>query len=86
MNLEDKLKEIEIDEKKQSIGFENRRTQIDELKTEIEKITELGRLLEIKVPDSEKTLLGSEPIEKSVFSENEQLKIKSKIFEIINKF
>lgn len=78
------LKKIQVTEKKELVENWEKRRLIDlEEKTKIDKINSLRWLLESITIDEEKTFIGSEPILKPVFSEEEQWKIKDKIFKLV---
>ena len=70
---------LEIAEKKSQI--------IDtEERTKIEKVNSLRWLLESLTIDEERTVLGSEPVFKSVFNEAQQIKIRQKAMKIVDNY
>lgn len=78
------LKKIQVTEKRELVeNWEKRRLTDLEEKTKIDKINSLRWLLESITIDEEETIIGSEPKLKPVFSEEEQWKIKDKIFKLV---
>jgi hypothetical protein len=80
-NLE--LKKLEIAEKKDSIELEKLKLTQNQEELKLNKINMLRWLLEGITVDNEKSI-GSEMRFKPTFSENEQDKLKLKIFKLLN--
>jgi hypothetical protein len=79
------LKQLEVKEKKAAIKKGKREILNEESKTEIEKINSLRWLLESITIDTEKTILGSEPILKHTLTEQESDFVWQKIIELVGK-
>ncbi len=92
--LADEEKRVDIDLKKLSVKektrqleeWQSREIANNENKTLVEQINSLRNLLESITIDSEKTILGSEPVWGQVFNETETQKIKEKIMQLIDKY
>ena len=76
-HLNNEERQIEIDENR----------CIDEYhRTLVEQVNCLGHLLTIMKPDEAKSMPGSESVWELTFDDDEVKTIKSKLFELINKF
>lgn len=81
------LKKLQVKEKTLQLDeWEKRKLTNEDNKTNIDKINSLRWLLVSITIDEEKTILGSEPIFKSVFSDDEKQKIKSKMMLIVERY
>jgi len=66
--------------------WEKRKLDNEDNKTNVEKMNSLRLLLESITVDEERTIIGSEPIFKPVFSENERRHIKAKMLLLMERF
>lgn len=92
--LDFQLKKLNLDEQQlvlrekllQVEEIKRREMRNDERKTTIELIETLQNLMTSHVVDTDKTIIGSEPIFMPVYDEIERGLIKKKIFDILNDF
>lgn len=66
-------------------AFEDRRIKVNEDSVINSRLFYLTMMLQSITIDSDKTIMGSEPVYKQLFDESEQYAIKAKMFELIKK-
>lgn len=82
-----KTKRVELRNMKYDFDvYEPRRVAVDEQSILIQKVSQLSALLYYTTIDEEKTILGSEPICKSILDDEERKMVKEKLKELLNKF
>jgi hypothetical protein len=84
--LEVELKRIEVQERLRGMEHnESFRPKSEEDRLSLEKISTLNFLLISAVIDNDRTLLGSEPVYRAVYSGFEEEIIRHKVLEIVGK-
>jgi len=80
-------KRLDIRKEKQSLKeFERRKIMIDEQKNLTDKVSTITWLLAMITVDSEKTILGSEPMFKPILPDEETKLVLSKLRELLKQF
>lgn len=80
------FKNAETHEKIQSIELDKQKTENETTRVTIDKVNTLRHLIESYIIDDERQIPGCEIVWKNTFDDLEVLRLKEKLFELINKF